>query len=897
MKKAEPNNNNNSNVNQTTRFQPNLKTDKFTTIAANTSKLFQPSFMEVIRKVKDPILKEILSLIRKYSNTFEYIKFDGNYILNMSSNSISLVNQENLYNNSTVMEKIKMFELNTFKLSLTIIPKCYKEEIQPIKDDCLNVLITVAFYIDSKSLNTTIADEFTKMTFLNQTNFNLDPEKKGNKKLFDYMNLRLCDHIKQQENFVLGVNKFLNYLENFLPDILQKNKALHSHKSETWTQNEQNLLEKALYKYKSEPNTGEKFVKIGLYVGTKTGKQCLQRFKEIASKLKESISMEEDKRQIELERESNKESNKDRVKSDKDNTNTNINTNTGYTGYTNKNSLNNNSSVNLTTSNPVIKKDTKIVKSDNANTHSTADNRLFISDYIPEEINPDRDSVMGLVREIETEFSNFKTKLLETQMNKEESDVFLLKLNSKQPNYSNQRRIQEDEEEYNDDEDENSSNSNDFNENDNKNSNKNEKNLDYNNDDDYKISSVVNKNKEKDNNDNQEDLNNKANVLDEKVKQKPQLVNPKDNEFYENLMKLDEGGKSYQTYMRELKNPERYRFHANIKNSQVKHLESILLFSDKYTMYTEKFDLVNCVARLSPDCSIYSSCKRCRNVTFNAEFCSLIENPDTENFLYYFGTYCPKCFINMYIIISPLLLHESNKNNIANVFFLNCEPISYLLSSYYAYCINCLDSHYSVVRKIPRPLPFYNHDSGCFDCSSIMGIDFTSVFFAENNRISAKEYLSYLENYNDSQQFSNIMVELSLERNLKKLKSSFFRLTANSAELPDNGICQHYKHSYKWFRFSCCYKVYACFHCHSTSESCVAPAIDKLICGFCSLEQYDEALRCSRCHELLVKGEGTNYWEGGKGQTNKALLSSKDKHKYTGMNKTVSNKQKDKAKK
>lgn len=34
------------------------------------------------------------------------------------------------------------------------------------------------------------------------------------------------------------------------------------------------------------------------------------------------------------------------------------------------------------------------------------------------------------------------------------------------------------------------------------------------------------------------------------------------------------------------------------------------------------------------------------------------------------------------------------------------------------------------------------------------------------------------------------------------------------SELPRKGRCSHYAKSYRWFRFSCCAKVFPCDRCH-----------------------------------------------------------------------------------
>ncbi|KAK0345260.1 hypothetical protein LTR94_011689, partial [Friedmanniomyces endolithicus] len=42
-------------------------------------------------------------------------------------------------------------------------------------------------------------------------------------------------------------------------------------------------------------------------------------------------------------------------------------------------------------------------------------------------------------------------------------------------------------------------------------------------------------------------------------------------------------------------------------------------------------------------------------------------------------------------------------------------------------------------------------------------------------------------------------------------------ITAGS-ELPRRGRCKHYSKSHRWFRFSCCSKVFPCDRCHDEAS-------------------------------------------------------------------------------
>lgn len=100
-------------------------------------------------------------------------------------------------------------------------------------------------------------------------------------------------------------------------------------------------------------------------------------------------------------------------------------------------------------------------------------------------------------------------------------------------------------------------------------------------------------------------------------------------------------------------------------------------------------------------------------------------------------------------------------------------------------------------------------------------------------------------------------------------------------ELPKRGRCRHYTKSYRWFRFSCCQKVYACDKCHDDEEDHPNEWANRMICGWCSREGNYRPEDCGFCHGVLIgKKGGGGFWEGGKGTRDKVKMSRKDKRKY-----------------
>jgi uncharacterized CHY-type Zn-finger protein len=102
----------------------------------------------------------------------------------------------------------------------------------------------------------------------------------------------------------------------------------------------------------------------------------------------------------------------------------------------------------------------------------------------------------------------------------------------------------------------------------------------------------------------------------------------------------------------------------------------------------------------------------------------------------------------------------------------------------------------------------------------------------------------------------------------------------SGAPLPRNGRCKHYAKSYRWFRFSCCQKVYACDRCHDEAEEHANEHGNRMICGYCSREQIYRPEACGVCRAVLIGRVGSGFWEGGKGTRDKVRMSRKDPRKY-----------------
>ena len=101
--------------------------------------------------------------------------------------------------------------------------------------------------------------------------------------------------------------------------------------------------------------------------------------------------------------------------------------------------------------------------------------------------------------------------------------------------------------------------------------------------------------------------------------------------------------------------------------------------------------------------------------------------------------------------------------------------------------------------------------------------------------------------------------------------------------LPQKGRCRHYAKSYRWFRFSCCNKVFPCDRCHDDSDASgyhPNEHANRMICGYCSREQNYRPEDCGICRMVLVGKSGSGFWEGGKGTRDKVKMNRHDPRKY-----------------
>lgn len=114
----------------------------------------------------------------------------------------------------------------------------------------------------------------------------------------------------------------------------------------------------------------------------------------------------------------------------------------------------------------------------------------------------------------------------------------------------------------------------------------------------------------------------------------------------------------------------------------------------------------------------------------------------------------------------------------------------------------------------------------------------------------------------------------------QKIKTKTGPTLTVGTPLPNQGACEHYKKSFRWYRFPCCGQAFACDECHGSDHP--IEWANRFICGFCSREQSINIKECPECgKDTSAAGRRkSTFWEGGKGSRNQILMSRKDSKKH-----------------
>ncbi|OBZ86735.1 Uncharacterized protein C18H10.09 [Choanephora cucurbitarum] len=268
-------------------------------------------------------------------------------------------------------------------------------------------------------------------------------------------------------------------------------------------------------------------------------------------------------------------------------------------------------------------------------------------------------------------------------------------------------------------------------------------------------------------------------------------------------------------------------------------------------------------------------CARCKNTmdienirpeTQNQSETSSSHHEKTERW-----TTCSTCTSILGVKFLGELIHQGAQS-IGLLQLAGCTAFDILPSTFTGTCGSCMADMPSTVRLAPHDSP---RSFNCFSCHVKMTSGLGDYRFVKRG-----------DEGGDRLRASDEQV-----LKLKKKKTREPGLTIGEP-LPDQGTCSHYRKSKRWFRFSCCSKLYPCDHCHDSQEDHPMEMAKRMVCGLCSREQTIQSGRPCVCGNEFEKAplKGA-FWEGGKGVRDKKTMSRKDLHKHKGIGKTASKKQ------
>jgi uncharacterized CHY-type Zn-finger protein len=256
--------------------------------------------------------------------------------------------------------------------------------------------------------------------------------------------------------------------------------------------------------------------------------------------------------------------------------------------------------------------------------------------------------------------------------------------------------------------------------------------------------------------------------------------------------------------------------------------------------------------------NVIIKCERCKETT---EFTSLKSNtPQSSS--------CKKCAALLKVTFRHELIHA----NAIRAGFLDLEggtPTDLLPSTFTPTCSSCSTPYTSTpgficIRGSTISQP-------CRTCHQKLTISIPSV------------------------RFLRITAAASTSATGPRRKRDVPLGVVTGTELPDRGRCRHYAKSYRWFRFSCCERVYPCDKCHDEKEEHANEHANRMICGWCSREQVYRPEECAFCGKGVVGRRGKGFWEGGRGTRDRVRMSRKDPRKFKRVGGGGKEKEKEKA--
>ena len=795
--------------NQDDIFRINYKSEKYKTIFTNINKIFGDNYLNYIsqKRLTHPYLVELFIFLRKYQYFIHYIKINKQLLCSFYKNDEPI--QDRILN---IKQMLNINEDNICSIKFELLPKFKKSEINfEIPNNVIEFEINFHIKLINEDNKIDIClDKGTEILILNLNEIleknQIDNINNKLSKLFDLY----IEELKEKNFKVL--NKFVNYIENFLPSLLTdnltkkniENKNEEINKGEEWTQEEQNKLEELLIKYKDIKSLKAKLKKISEEFRTKTLKQISSRYKKLAlkskQKKKDDVKNEEKNDIKEIKKDEQIDSDKEEEK---------------------KENINETEYKNIKRSEEEIKQEKEEKKIDKI--EDLKNENKIINEKLPTlELNNKEISSISIKSydSISSNNSKYYNSLETTEdiinaiidvynKNYKEHDLSLLqeKSNDKMSYFINFKKYEEDED----------------------------------NDDDFEIE---NEEEESD----EEVSNNESNE-----------IKKKNDEILDLCLSTS--------------------LQPSISSENLTLIKNILNLGERYQVNLNGVQLNNISIVQISNVKLLLKCAKCKKVAFESKYMKL----NKQKNVFYLGTVCPRCQNEIFSVFISDFIHQNNLTNAGVCYISGGIVIDYLPSIYNLECEKCGQSKTIKLRTGC----LHSNDSNCRKCNIklnfvILSANISNIFISDLKHLSDIK-INFFEKFNFA-----IKDDINLDNYVKK----YDKIIQEGKELPDFGACKHYKHSLRWFRFSCCNKIFPCDICHDEASDHNSEFAKTILCGFCACEQSSSNKLCQKCGKLFSKSEGgKKFWEGGKGCRDPRFMNARDSHKFTGLNKTISRRQ------
>ncbi len=227
-------------MNDNDNFKINLKKEEFQIIYKNINEIFNGNFTTFVSEIKisKPFLLDLIILLRKYQYFILYILLNKKELAIFNKKE----NEGKINNILNMKQMMRINEKNEFIFNLNILPKFKKSEINfLIPNDLINLKIKMIIFLNG---NNSLIFEECEVEALNLIkSFNEEKYKKLNKILSKILDV-FC--LENKLNPFNSLNKYLNYIENYLPKIFEKKEENVNNNNNNINNEKKNISRKSL---------------------------------------------------------------------------------------------------------------------------------------------------------------------------------------------------------------------------------------------------------------------------------------------------------------------------------------------------------------------------------------------------------------------------------------------------------------------------------------------------------------------------------------------------------------------------------------------------------------------------------------------------------------------------